>query len=42
LGDYGFAFSPKFIRMTKKGGEGNNRERGEGRGGKGNISYFIY
>jgi len=39
---YGFAFSPKFITMTKKGGEGNNRERGEGRGGKGNISYFIY
>jgi hypothetical protein len=42
LGVYGFAFSPKFITMTKKGGEGKNRTRGEGGRKERNISYLIY
>jgi hypothetical protein len=40
LGVYGFAFSPKFITMTKKGGEGKNRTRGEG-GRKERITSHI-
>jgi hypothetical protein len=43
LGVYGFAFSPKFITMTKKGGEGKNRERGEGREGEEReTSHILY
>ena len=41
MGVYGFAFSPKFITMTKKGGEGKNRTRGE-RGGEEREKHLIF
>ncbi len=37
---YGFAFSPKFITMKKKGGRGENGEGGGGGGGR--VQYLIY